>query len=90
MRTTPLPPARPPSPDAAAPRAPLLTPREAAAYLRLSYRTLDTDRCTRKLNIPFVKFGRAVRYRQADLDRFIESRMVGFEGGVRGFEGAAR
>lgn len=55
----------------------LLTTPEAASYVRLSISTLNTDRCTRELNIPFVKYGRAVRYRLEDLDRFIESRLVG-------------
>lgn len=59
------------------PRSPLLTTQEAADYLRLSPKTLDTARCTGELSIPFVKYGRSVRYRQADLDRYIESRMVG-------------
>lgn len=44
-----------------------LTPREAAAYLRTSPSTLAKRRL--QGNGPcFVRLGRAVRYRQADLD----------------------
>lgn len=58
-------------------RPQLLGEEQAAAYLGLKRSTLQKDRTVRSLGIPFAKFGRAVRYRQADLDRYIESRMVG-------------
>lgn len=54
----------------------LLTTNEAAYLLLLSPKTLDKDRCTRELGIPFVKIGRSVRYRRSDLEKFIAERVV--------------
>ncbi|WP_431307155.1 helix-turn-helix domain-containing protein [Acidithiobacillus acidisediminis] len=48
----------------------LLTTRDAAAYLRLSESWLNKDRVLTG-RIPFVRIGRAVRYRQHDLEQFI-------------------
>ena len=56
--------------------AALLTPREAAAILRVSKETLNVWRCTRRYPLPFVKIGRSVRYRQADIERFIRDRTI--------------
>ena len=47
---------------------------EAADYLGLQRTTLEAWRC-RGGGPRFVKLGRAVRYRQADLDEWIESRI---------------
>lgn len=55
----------------------LLTDKEAAAYLNLSTSTLGVWRCTKRQEIPFVKLGRAVRYRKADLDKWLESQTIG-------------
>ena len=49
----------------------LLTSAEAAKYLGLAEGTLIKERCTRTMRIPFVRIGRAVRYRREDLDKFI-------------------
>lgn len=46
----------------------LMTPKEVAAYLKVSQRTL------RRLRVPCVRFGRLVRYRTSDVDRWIEAR----------------
>ncbi len=54
----------------------LRTEAEAAIRLSLSPKTLAKDRCTRQMGIPFVKINRAVRYKDEDLDQFIESRRV--------------
>lgn len=54
----------------------LLRPDEAADFLDLSKKTLDNDRCTRQLGIPFVKFGRSVKYRRSDLEAFVQKRVV--------------
>jgi len=43
----------------------LLTPQEAANVLKVSERTL------RRLKLPRVKLGKQYRYRQADIDGFI-------------------
>jgi excisionase family DNA binding protein len=53
----------------------LLTQRDAATLLRLSERTLERLRVTGGGPV-FVKAGRLVRYRQADLENWIESRVV--------------
>lgn len=47
---------------------------EAAHHLGLQKTTLEAWRC-RGEGPRFVKLGRAVRYRQADLDSWIESRI---------------
>lgn len=51
----------------------LLTTREAADRLRLSSATLEKDRISGKLNIPFLKIGKAVRYDPDHLDQYIET-----------------
>lgn len=53
----------------------LLTTKEAARYLSVSKAFLERDRWA-GARIPFIKVGsRAVRYRQTDLDQYLESRM---------------
>jgi len=47
----------------------LLTEREAAEYLRVSPRTVFSLRNTGKLAC--AKIGRSVRYRPAELERFV-------------------
>jgi excisionase family DNA binding protein len=51
----------------------------AAQYLGVTPKTLEVWRCTKRYNIPFIKVGRLVKYRKADLDAFLESRTVGAE-----------
>ena len=51
-----------------------LTTGEAAAYLGMAASTLNKWRCDGD-GPHFLKLGRAVRYRQDDLDRFLETRM---------------
>ncbi len=55
----------------------LLTTAEAAAYLRTTQGTLEVWRCTRRYAIPYIKRGRNVFYRRADLDAWLASRTVG-------------
>lgn len=50
---------------------PLLCRKEAAAYLHLSPKTLEADVSRPRLGIPFIRLGRAVRYRIADLDAWV-------------------
>ena len=52
----------------------LLDEREAAAYLDVSDGTLPVWRSTGRYNLPFIKVGRKVRYRRADLDSWLASR----------------
>jgi len=53
----------------------LLTQREAASALRLSERTLERLRLQGG-GPPFVKANRSVRYRECDLEKWIETRVV--------------
>lgn len=60
----------------------LLTPREAAALLRTTTDTLAVWRSTGRHAIPFLKIGRSVRYRRADLLRWLEERARTATGGA--------
>ena len=57
------------------PLAILIPPKQAAAALAVSERTLWS--LTKAGEIPSVKIGRSVRYDQADLRRWIQSRKTG-------------
>lgn len=52
---------------------------EAADYLGLSRATLNKDRVTGLLGIPYAKLGRAVLYDLTDLDAFMERNKIGDE-----------
>lgn len=54
---------------------PLLTTAEAAAYLGLAAATLESWRCRppRDGAPPFCRLGRAIRYRQSSLDKWLAS-----------------
>jgi len=54
----------------------LMTQAEAATYLGTTVGTLNTWRHYGRYSIPFVKWGGRIRYRQADLDAWIESNVV--------------
>ncbi len=52
----------------------LLDTRQAAEYLCVAPRTLEIWRSCKRNSIPYIKVGRRlVRYRRADLDRWLES-----------------
>jgi excisionase family DNA binding protein len=53
----------------------LLTEVQAAEFLNLSVRTLQSWRVTGS-KIPFVRCGRAVRYKPSDLQAWIKSNTV--------------
>lgn len=55
----------------------LMTDKEAAEYLSLSTSTLAVWRCTKREDLPFIKLGRAVRYRLSDLDNWLLAQTVG-------------
>ncbi len=55
----------------------ILTTAEAADYLRVSRLTLRNWRSTRAVSLPYLKVGRAVRYRLADLQSFLEANLRG-------------
>jgi len=54
----------------------LLTTDEAAQFLGVSSGTLAVWRCLARYRLPFVKIGRSVRYDEADLVSWMESRKV--------------
>ncbi|RON06243.1 helix-turn-helix domain-containing protein [Pseudomonas brassicacearum] len=51
--------------------------KQAAAALGVRVGTLAVWRSTGRYNLPFAKVGRLVRYRLADLAKFIDSRTAG-------------
>ncbi len=55
----------------------LLTEDQAAEFLSIKPQTLAVWRMTGRNDLPYVKVGRAVRYRRADLIAWIDSRIVG-------------
>lgn len=48
----------------------LMTRKQAAAYLQICTTVLDRS------NIPHIKFGRLVRYKKADIDKWLEEKAV--------------
>lgn len=52
----------------------LLSEASAAAVLGVNPGTLAVWRCTGRYNLPFIKIGRKVRYRRADLDAWLITR----------------
>ena len=66
----------------------LLTRREAAAYLGLKPQTLAAWAVTGRYGLPMTRVGRSVRYRLADLEKWLKLRTVGAVDGQRG--GGAR
>ncbi|HUT58121.1 MAG TPA: helix-turn-helix domain-containing protein [Phycisphaerae bacterium] len=63
---------------ATTPRNPeLLTREQAAAYLGVRPQTLAVWASTGRYNLPMVRVGRSVRYRVADLERWLSARTVG-------------
>lgn len=58
-----------------APKKPLLTDGDVAVYLNVSLRHVKTLRSRRLL--PYVSLGKAVRYRQADVEQALASLTIG-------------
>jgi predicted DNA-binding transcriptional regulator AlpA len=52
----------------------LLSPRDVSEILGVSEETLSVWRCNKTYDIPYIKVGRLVKYKQSDIDSFIESR----------------
>lgn len=59
------------APSQPPPQAKLLTRQQAAEYLGVKPSTLAAWQCTRRYSLPLVKVGRSVRYRLADLERWL-------------------
>ena len=53
---------------------PLLTTREAAKLLGVKANTLAIWRNTDRYHIPYIKIGRAIRYKRSDLVKFLSER----------------
>lgn len=51
----------------------LLTPQEVAKVLGVTPQTLAVWRCEKRYALPYVKAGRLVRYRVADVEKFIDA-----------------
>ncbi|MCM8595115.1 helix-turn-helix domain-containing protein [Accumulibacter sp.] len=54
--------------------ADLLDEQTAAKFLTVAPGTLGVWRSTGRYNLPFIKVGRNVRYRRADLEAWLEKR----------------
>ena len=52
---------------------PLYTNAGAAEYIGVSGVSLEKDRWKRQYGIPFLRIGKAIRYRKSDLDAFLAS-----------------
>jgi excisionase family DNA binding protein len=61
----------------------LLTRAEAADRLGLQEQTLAVWATTKRYNLPFLKLGRAVRYRPADIEAWLDRQTVRAEEGAR-------
>jgi excisionase family DNA binding protein len=53
----------------------LLSRQEAADYLGLKKETLEVWATTKRYDLPFLKVGRLAKYRLADLEQWLASRV---------------
>lgn len=53
----------------------LLSPNEVAEFLGVTIGTLSVWRCTGRYPLRFVKVGRCVKYRQSDVESFVNGRV---------------
>jgi len=51
-------------------------PNQAAALLSSTYSSLEKDRATGHMGVPYVKAGRRVVYRLADLDDWLKANQI--------------
>lgn len=56
----------------ALPATALLNDRQASEALNIPRSTLNMWRCHRRVDLPFIKMGRQVRYQVGDLRKFLE------------------
>jgi len=52
----------------------LITAEEVSEQIGVTVGTLQLWRCTGRYKLPYIKAGRLVRYRQSDIDEFIDRR----------------
>jgi excisionase family DNA binding protein len=51
----------------------LLTTTEVAELLGIGKSTLEQDRLYGRLRIPFIRLGRSIKYKRADVEAYIEN-----------------
>lgn len=54
----------------------LVDTQTTSEILGVKPETLVVWRCTKRYDLPYVKIGRKVFYRESDIKKFIESRLV--------------
>lgn len=54
----------------------LLTPAQAGSILGVAALTLAKWRATRRYDLPYIKVGGKIAYRQSDLEKFLAARTV--------------
>jgi hypothetical protein len=54
----------------------LLDSEQAAKFLGTTANTLGVWRCNRAVRLPFIKLGKAVRYRLSDLEAYLKANTV--------------
>ncbi|MFH1919443.1 MAG: helix-turn-helix domain-containing protein [Planctomycetota bacterium] len=62
----------------------LLTPAETAEHLGIQEQTLAVWRTTGRHGLPFVRVGRSIRYRLADVEEWLAGRTVTSTGELDG------
>lgn len=61
----------------------LLTARQAAELLNVKYQTLAYWRSSGRHGLPFVKVGSGIRYRRADVEKWLADRTATHTGQVQ-------
>ena len=56
--------------------SPLRSPERTSEMLGVALSTLANWRSSRRVILPYVRVGRRVMYREEDIERFVESRVV--------------
>jgi Helix-turn-helix domain len=54
----------------------LWTPKQTSERIRIGEPTLAVWRSTRRYNLPYVKIGSRVFYRESDVEKFLSSRTM--------------
>ena len=57
----------------------ILNEDQAAEFLGVKPQTLSVWRCTKRVQIPYVKIGRSVKYRMSALEAYLEANTVAGE-----------
>ena len=57
----------------------LLNSKETAEYLGVTENTLAVWRTNKRYKIPYIKVGHLIKYRQSDLEAWLEKRTKGRE-----------